>query len=88
MLIYFIVNQVGNINVNIFYYKLSQSYTNPIDTYLLPLIQIISHFKNLRESKHRPCLVPKKFCKKFSDSPSHRIFKRMHGVLNIDENKN
>ena len=24
----------------------------------------------------------------FSDSPSHRIFGRMHGVLNIDENKN
>ena len=24
----------------------------------------------------------------FSDSPSHRIFRRMHGVLNIDENKN
>jgi len=24
----------------------------------------------------------------FSDSPSHRIFRRMHGVLNIDKNKN
>jgi len=24
----------------------------------------------------------------FLDSPSHRIFRRMHGVLNIDENKN
>ena len=24
----------------------------------------------------------------FSDSPSHRIFRFMHGVLNIDENKN
>jgi len=24
----------------------------------------------------------------FQDSPSHRIFKRMHEVLNIDENKN
>ena len=24
----------------------------------------------------------------FQDSPSHRIFKRMYGVLNIDENKN
>jgi hypothetical protein len=24
----------------------------------------------------------------FQDSPSHRIFRHMHGVLNIDENKN
>jgi hypothetical protein len=24
----------------------------------------------------------------FKDFPSHRIFKRMHEVLNIDENKN
>jgi len=24
----------------------------------------------------------------FSDYPSHRIFRRMHEVLNIDENKN
>ena len=23
----------------------------------------------------------------FQDSPSHRIFRHMHGVLNIDENK-
>jgi len=26
--------------------------------------------------------------KKFQDSPSHRIFGRIHKVLNIDENKN
>ena len=26
--------------------------------------------------------------KKFHDSPLHRIFRRMHGALNIDENKN
>jgi len=32
----------------------------------------------------RPCLVRKKF----QDSSSHRIFGRMHGALNIDENKN
>jgi len=36
----------------------------------------------------RPCLISKKFCKIFSDSLSHRIFRRMHEVLNIDENKN
>ena len=30
----------------------------------------------------------KKFCKLFSDSPSHQIFRRMYGVLNIDKNKN
>jgi len=29
-----------------------------------------------------------KILQNFSDSPSHRIFGRMHGVLNIDENKN
>jgi len=26
--------------------------------------------------------------KNFQDFPSHRIFGRMHGALNIDENKN
>jgi len=29
-----------------------------------------------------------KVLQNFSDSPSHRIFRRMHEVLNIDENKN
>ena len=29
-----------------------------------------------------------KFCKIFSDSLSHRIFRRIYKVLNIDENKN
>jgi hypothetical protein len=29
-----------------------------------------------------------KILQNFSDSPSHRIFRRMHGVLNIDKNKN
>jgi len=32
----------------------------------------------------RPCLVRKNF----QDYPSHRIFGRMHGALNIDKNKN
>ena len=32
----------------------------------------------------RPCLVRKNF----QDFPSHRIFGRMHGALNTDENKN
>jgi len=32
----------------------------------------------------RSCLIRKNF----QDSPSHRIFGRMHGALNIDENKN
>jgi hypothetical protein len=32
----------------------------------------------------RPCLVRKNF----QDSPSHRIFGRMHGALNKDKNKN
>jgi len=34
--------------------------------------------------KLRLCLVRKNF----QDSPSHRIFDRMHGALNKDENKN
>jgi len=29
-----------------------------------------------------------KILQNFLDSPSHRIFRRMHEVLNIDENKN
>jgi hypothetical protein len=33
----------------------------------------------------RPCLVPKKFLQKFSDSPSHRIFGHMYEALNIDK---
>jgi len=32
----------------------------------------------------RPCLVRKNF----QDFPSYRIFGRMYGALNIDENKN
>ena len=36
------------------------------------------------DARVRPCLVRKNF----QDSPSHRIFGRMHGVLNIDKNKN
>ena len=35
-----------------------------------------------------PCLLLPKNPKFFQDSPSHRIFRRMHGVLNIDKNKN
>ena len=35
----------------------------------------------------RSCLVQKKITK-FFRSPSHRIFRRVHGALNIDENKN
>ena len=34
-----------------------------------------------------PCLVQKNL-QNFSDSPSHRIFRHMHEVLNIDKNKN
>jgi len=33
---------------------------------------------------HRACLVRKKF----QDFPSHRILRHIHGVLNLDENKN
>jgi len=29
-----------------------------------------------------------KILQNFSDSPSHQIFRRIHEVLNIDENKN
>jgi len=36
------------------------------------------------QEKLMPCLVRKNF----QDSPSHRIFGRMYGALNIDENKN
>jgi len=33
-------------------------------------------------------LTFQKILQNFSDSPSHQIFKRIHEVLNIDENKN
>ena len=35
-----------------------------------------------------PCLVPQKLCKNFQIPRHIKIFRRMHGVLNIDENKN
>jgi len=35
-----------------------------------------------------PRLVKKKILQNFSDFSSYRISRRMHGVLNIDENKN
>jgi hypothetical protein len=40
--------------------------------------------KQMNQTVGRPCLVRKNF----QDSPSHRIFGRMHGVLNKDNNKN
>jgi len=45
-----------------------------------PNLGDIKQFKALFSSQ--------KILQNFSDSPSHRIFRRMHRVLNIDENKN
>jgi len=42
------------------------------------------HGLRLMHHSVRPCLVPKKI----QDSPSHRILRHMHRVLNFDENKN
>ena len=36
----------------------------------------------------RALFTSQKILQNFSHSPLHRIFRRMHGVLNIDENKN
>jgi len=36
----------------------------------------------------RALFSSQKILQNFSDFPSHRIFRRMHGVLNIDKNKN
>ena len=35
-----------------------------------------------------PCLVREKFSRKVLQYPSHRILRYVHGVLNVDENKN
>ena len=42
---------------------------------------------DVRCAKQGPCLVEKNL-QNFSDSPSHRIFRCMHEVLNIYRNKN
>jgi hypothetical protein len=36
----------------------------------------------------RALFSSQKILQNFSDSPSHQIFRRIHEVLNIDENKN
>jgi len=48
-----------------------------------PIIVICAN--NTEMQLFRPCLLPSKI---FQDSPSYRIFRRMHGVLNINKNKN
>jgi hypothetical protein len=40
------------------------------------------------DSFGRALFGSQKILQNFSDSPSHQIFRRMHEVLNIDENKN
>jgi len=45
-------------------------------------------FAILHYSSSRALFSFQKILQIFSDSPSHRIFRRMHEVLNIDENKN
>jgi hypothetical protein len=35
------------------------------------------------QKRGRQCLDPFKLPKILQDSPSHRIFRRMHGVLNV-----
>ena len=36
----------------------------------------------------RALFTSQKILQNFSDSPSHRIFRHMHEILNIDKNKN
>ena len=42
----------------------------------------------LQQALFRALFSFSKILQNFSDSPSHRTFRRMHGVLNIDKNKN
>jgi hypothetical protein len=42
----------------------------------------------INNKRWRLCLVHLKKLKKIQDFPSSRILCHMHGVLNIDENKN
>ena len=42
----------------------------------------------LERSPIKALFSSQKNLQNFSYSPSHRIFRHMHGVLNIDENKN
>jgi len=44
--------------------------------------------KRKKFCKLNKALVLKKFLQNFSDFSSYRIFRGMHEVLNIDENKN
>ena len=47
---------------------------------------VTKNMKNL--AKFFGMFTSTKKLKNFQDSPSHRIFRRMHGVLNVDKNKN
>jgi hypothetical protein len=42
---------------------------------------------NYNVTELRQCLDPFKLPKILQDSPSHRIFRRMHGVLNVGKKK-
>jgi len=45
-------------------------------------------WKILQNFLNKALFSSQKILQIFSDSPSHRIFRRMHEVLNMDKNKN
>jgi hypothetical protein len=42
----------------------------------------------LRCGPYRPCWLPRHNPKSFLFHPSHQIFRRMHGTLNVDKKDN
>jgi hypothetical protein len=48
-------------------------------------LELVNLYQTSSSFKLRLSLDAKKFCKRTIDSPSHRIFGRMHKALNIDK---
>jgi len=55
---------------------------------LVHLQLLMAHMRKKKNQATKALFSSQKILQNFSDSSSHRIFRHMHGVLNIDENKN
>jgi hypothetical protein len=70
-----------NESVTVAKFEIFSELNKAIVIVFLPLLQY-------PDSSFLALFTSQKNLQNFSDSASHRIFRRMHGVLNIDENKN
>ena len=59
-----------------------------IEQYLPQTNENATVAKSKKKFTSRALFSSQNILQNFSDYPSHQIFRRMHEVLNIDENKN